>query len=121
MKKFILMVLVASATAIYQPVKAQVSLSLNIGTAPRYGYYPDYYERPVVVHRSYYAPAPRYVYVKRDNYRNKKFYKPSRVYRSSYYRPAYRPSTRYYNVKQVNYKHHNKFAKHGRGHGKGRH
>ena len=109
------MALVASAAAIYQPAKAQVSLSVNIGTQPRYGYYTDYYAVPVV-QRTYYAPAPRYVYVDRNNYRNKKYYKRSNVYRSYYSRPT----TRYYNVKQSNYKHYNKFAKHGKGRGKGR-
>ncbi|RZL49317.1 MAG: hypothetical protein EOP00_07285 [Pedobacter sp.] len=119
MKKFIVMALVASAAAIFQPAKAQVSVSLNIGTQPRYvpaGYYSDYYAQPVV-HRSYYAPAPRYVYVERNNWRKKSYYKPARVSRSYYSRPA----TRYYSVKQANYKNYNKSFKHGKGHGKGRH
>ncbi|TKC10390.1 hypothetical protein FA048_09375 [Pedobacter polaris] len=114
MKKFILLAMLGIALAVYQPAKAQVSLSINIGSQPRYesyGYYTDY-ERPVV-HHTYYAPAPRYVYVDR----HKKYYKPTRVYRSSYSRP----STRYYSVKQNNYKHYNKSFKHGKGHGKGRH
>jgi hypothetical protein len=116
MRKFIVMALVASAAAIYQPAKAQVSLSVNIGTQPRYGYYTDYYPAPIV-HRTYYAPATRYVYVDRSNYRHKKYYRPTQTYRSYYIRP----SVRYYDVKQGNYKHYNHFAKHGRGHGKGRH
>ena len=118
MKKFILMALMASAIAIYQPAKAQVSLNINIGAQPRYVsdvYYADYYPAPVV-HRSYYTPSPRYVYVER-NYGHKKHYRPAKVYRSYYSRPA----TRYYNVKHVNYKHYNKAHKHGRGHGRGRH
>ena len=114
------MALVASAAAIYQPAKAQLSVSINVGS-PRPIYYNDYYAQPVV-HRTYYTPAPRYVYVDRNNYRHKKHYTPARVYRSSYNRSAYsRPVNRYYNVKQVNYKQLHKFAKHGRGHGKGRH
>ena len=119
MKKFIVMALVASAAAIFQPAKAQVSVSLNIGTQPRYlpaGYFLDYYERPVVVHRSYYAPAPRNVYEERNKWRKKSYHKPARISRSYYSRPA----TRYYNVKQVNYKNYNKSFKNGKGHRKGR-
>jgi hypothetical protein len=113
MKKFILMVLVASATAIHQPAKAQVSLNINIGAQPRYGYYTDYYARPVV-HRSYYAPAPRVVYVNKNNFSKRKYYKPARVYYG-------RPTSRYYEAKRLSYKHNKYVTKHGRGNGKGRH
>ena len=122
MKKFILMALVAVAAAIYQPAKAQVSLSVNIGAQPRYGFYNDYYARPVayysrpVVHRTYYAPAPRVVYVKHHNKSNRRYYTPGRRAVSRTYN---RPSTRYYNVKQVHYKNNKHAYKHGKGHGKG--
>lgn len=112
MKKFILMALVASVVAIYQPAKAQVSLNINIGAQPRYVsdvYYSNYYGRPLV-HRSYYAPPTRYVYVDRND-GHKKYYRSAKVYRSNYSQK----------VKQVNYKHDNKFYKHGKYHGKGRH
>jgi hypothetical protein len=116
MKKLILMALVAVAAAIYQPAQAQVSLSVNIGAQPRYGFYNDYYARPVV-HRTYYAPAPRVVYVKQYNNNNRRYYAPGRRVVSRSYN---RPSTRYYNVKQVHYKNNKHAYKHGKGHGKGR-
>lgn len=120
MKKFILMALVACAAAIYLPAKAQVSLNINIGAQPRYGFYNDYYARPVV-HRTYYAPASRVVYVKHNNANNRRYYAPGRRVVSRSYN---RPSTRYYNVKQVHYKNNKHAYKHskgnGKGHGKGR-
>ena len=115
MKKLILMALVAVAAAIYQPAKAQVSLNINIGAQPRYGFYNDYYARPVV-HRTYYAPAPRVVYVKHHNNSNRRYYAPGRRVVSRSYN---RPSTRYYNVKQVHYKNNKHAYKHGKGNEKG--
>lgn len=113
MKRLTLMFTVAIVAATLQTANAQVSLNINIGTQPRYGYYTDYYARPVV-HRTYYAPAPaRYVYVKRNNYI------PSRHYKSVKAKRYYSAAPRYY--KNVNYKHYNKPAKHHKGHGRGRH
>lgn len=112
MKRLILMFTVAIVAATLQTANAQVSLNINIGTQPRYGYYTDYYARPVV-HRTYYAPAPtRYVYVERNNYRPTKHY---RVVKSKHYYSAPR------HYKKVHYKHHNKHYKNHRGHGRGRH
>lgn len=96
MKKFILLALVVSTTAIFSTAKAQVSLNINIGSQPRYVpiryTYENYYQP--VVHRAYYAPPRRHVLAKRYyatpqrtvlirgndwNRRNAK------VYRTSYY------------------------------------
>jgi hypothetical protein len=112
MKKLILVAVLGIAAATYQPAKAQVSISLSIGTPSYYGY------------NSYYEPAP-VVYVERHhrNYypqRNVVVYRPQPVVRRSYY-TNYRPSNRYYSVKQVNYKHYNKSNGHSKGHGRGRH
>ncbi|RYF23293.1 MAG: hypothetical protein EOO42_07440 [Flavobacteriales bacterium] len=114
MKRLTLMFTIAIVAATLQTANAQVSLNINIGTQPRYGYYTDYYARPVV-HRTYYAPAPRYVYVERNHYR------PSKHYRSVKSKHYYSTSTRYYNNKKGNYKHHNKPFKSHKGHGRGRH
>ncbi|MDQ7948210.1 MAG: hypothetical protein REI78_01295 [Pedobacter sp.] len=118
MKKLILLALVAIASVSYQPAKAQLSVSINIGSRPHYvpAYYDSYYAyaparrvvytRPVVYHRPVVVYQPkRYV-----SYRS---YSPSRVYHTSYRRPVYRS----YSVKHVNYNGH----KFGKGHGRGRH
>ncbi|WAC40250.1 hypothetical protein [Pedobacter sp. SL55] len=116
MKRLILMFTVAMVAATLQSANAQVSLNINIGTQPRYGYFNDYYVRPVV-HRTYYAPAPRVVYVKQNNFSSRRYYKPGkRVVSRNYVRPA----AKHY-VKKAHYKHYNKPAKHHRGNGRGRH
>jgi hypothetical protein len=119
MKKLIVFAMLGIASVAYQPVKAQVSINVNIGTPAYYGY------------NTYYEPARPVVYVERDVYhrnynyypkRNVVVYRPQPVHRRVYYN-NYRPSNRYYSVRSVNYKHYNKSFKHsnGRGHGKGRH
>lgn len=115
MKRLILLASIAIAAIVSQPAKAQVSINVNIGARPYYtptyynGYYvpartvvygpPAVYHRPVVYHKRYVA--------------HRSYYTPTRVYHSSYYRPA----PRHYTVKHVKY-HGNK---HGNGHGRGRH
>ena len=124
MKKFILLALVVSTTAIFSTARAQVSLNINIGAQPRYipvGYTYETYYQPVV-HRAYYAPPRRHVVAKR-------YYAPSRtvlirgndwnrrnakVYRSSYYKS---PGKHYY--KKSNHHLKPKYHK-GKGHNKGR-
>ncbi len=71
MNKLILMALVASATVIYQPAKAQVSLQINIGSQPNWGPrgydYVDYYYLPEV--ESYYhVPTRQFVYLERNRW-----------------------------------------------------
>lgn len=125
MKKFILLALVVSTTAIFSTARAQVSLNINIGAQPRYipvGYTYETYYQPVV-HRAYYAPPRRHVVAKRYyaapsrtvlirgndwNRRNAK------VYRSSYYKS---PGKHYY--KKSNHHLKPKYHK-GKGHNKGR-
>lgn len=113
MKRLIMMFTVAIVAATLQTANAQVSLNINIGAQPRYGYYTDYYARPVV-HRTYYAPT-RYVYVDRNYYRSNKYYRPGKA------KHYYSTSSRYYSNKKVHYKHHNKSHKNHRGNGRGRH
>lgn len=65
------MALVASATAIYQPAKAQVSLQINIGLQPNWGPrgydHVDYYYLPEV--ESYYhVPTKQFVYFERNKW-----------------------------------------------------
>ena len=120
MRKIIFMVMFASAAAIYQPAKAQVSLSLNIGT-------PVVYEPVYYGYNSYYAPT-RYVYSNRNHYvRNPHSYYGKRVvvykqphiqhriYRTNYSRPA----VKHYGNRNFHYKA-NKFnhgkSNHGRRH-----
>jgi hypothetical protein len=116
MKKLILLASVAIAVIAYQPAKAQVSLSINIGSAPSY-YEPDYYG-----YRTYYAPVRTVVYrqpvvyhrpvVYHKRYVNyKTAYAPSRVYHTSYSRPV----NRYYIVKGPK---NNGHGNRGRGHGR---
>lgn len=102
---------IAIVAATLQTANAQLSVSINIGSQPRYGYYTDYYARPVV-HRTYYAPT-RYVYVKENNHRYHKHYKAVKAKR--YYSA---PSNRYYSNQKVHYKHNNK---HYKGRDRGRH
>ncbi len=75
MKKLILMVLVASATAIYQPAKAQVSLQINIGSQPNWGPrgydHVDYYYLPEV-ESYYYVPTRQFVYLERNRWVHRK-------------------------------------------------
>ncbi|MGF1924959.1 MAG: hypothetical protein ACQUHE_12335, partial [Bacteroidia bacterium] len=71
MKKFILMAIVASATAISQPAQAQVSLQINIGSQPSWGPrgydYVNYYYLPDV--ESYYhVPSRQFVYLERNKW-----------------------------------------------------
>ncbi|RYG17094.1 MAG: hypothetical protein EOO07_11845 [Chitinophagaceae bacterium] len=115
MKRLTLMFTIAIVAATLQTANAQVSLNINIGAQPRYGYYTDYYARPVV-HRTYYAPIPtRYVYVERNNYRPSKHY---RTVRTKHY---YSTPSRHYVGKKIHYKHHNKSFKRHKGNGRGRH
>lgn len=69
------MVLVASATAIYQPVKAQVSLQINIGSQPNWGPrgydHVDYYYLPEV-ESYYYVPTRQFVYLERNRWVHRK-------------------------------------------------
>ena len=71
MNKLILMVLVASATAIYQPAKAQVSLQINIGSQPNWGPrgydHVDYYYLPEV-ESYYYVPTRQFIYLERNQW-----------------------------------------------------
>ncbi|MFD0941132.1 hypothetical protein [Pedobacter boryungensis] len=112
MKKLIIVAVLGIAAATYQPAKAQVSISLNIGTPNYYGY------------NSYYTPPREVVYVERHhNYypkRNVVVYRAQPQTRRTYY-TNYRPANRYYSVKKVNYKHYNKPNGHSKGHGRGRH
>src|SRR6478735_9110320 len=75
MKKLILMVLVASAAAIYQPAKAQVSLQINIGSQPNWGPrgydHVDYYYLPEV-ESYYYVPTRQFVYLERNKWVHRK-------------------------------------------------
>ncbi|MEJ5996406.1 hypothetical protein WG904_18400 [Pedobacter sp. Du54] len=75
MNKLILMVLVASATAIYQPAKAQVSLQINIGSQPNWGprgyNHVDYYYLPEV-ESYYYVPTRQFVYLERNKWVHRK-------------------------------------------------
>jgi len=75
MKKLILMVLVASAAAIYQPAKAQVSLQINIGLQPNWGPrgydHVDYYYLPEV-ESYYYVPTRQFVYLERNRWVHRK-------------------------------------------------
>ena len=69
------MALVASATVIYQPAKAQVSLQINIGSQPNWGPrgydYVDYYYLPEV--ESYYhVPTRQFVYLERNRWVHRK-------------------------------------------------
>jgi hypothetical protein len=69
------MVLVASATAIYQPAKAQVSLQINIGSQPNWGprgyNHVDYYYLPEV-ESYYYVPTRQFVYLERNRWVHRK-------------------------------------------------
>jgi len=114
MKRLIMMFTVAIVAATLQTASAQVSLNINIGAQPRYGYYTDYYYARPVVHSTYYAPAPRHVYVERN------YYRPAKHYRSVKVNHYYSKPTRHYS-KKAYYKHHNKSFKHHRGNGRGRH
>ena len=69
------MALVASATAIYQPVKAQVNLQVNIGSQPNWGPrgydHVDYYYLPEV-ESYYYVPTRQFVYLERNKWVHRK-------------------------------------------------
>ena len=69
------MVLVASAAAIYQPAKAQVSLQINIGSQPNWGPrgydHVDYYYLPEV-ESYYYVPTKQFVYLERNKWVHRK-------------------------------------------------
>lgn len=90
MKKLILLAVFAIAATTYQPAKAQVSISLNIG--PRPYYVPSYHSYTTY----HYAPArkvyvqPRKVYYASRTYHTSHVrHIPTRIYHTSY-RPAYR-------------------------------
>lgn len=75
MKKFILLAALGITAAIYQPVKAQVSVSINIGSQPQWGPrgydYVDYYYLPEV--QSYYhVPTKQFVYLDRNRWVHRK-------------------------------------------------
>lgn len=75
MKKFILLVALGMAAASYQPAKAQVSLSINIGSQPQWGPrgydYVDYYYLPEI-HSYYHVPSRRFVYLERNKWVHRK-------------------------------------------------
>ena len=116
MKKLILFALLITA-AIYQPAKAQVSLSINVGTRPYAQpiYYSDpqyvYVAQPRHVYRTHYVQPRRKVIVARPvYYSNHRVYETRRVYRNDY-----RNAPRYHKVKHHGNGHHKHFAKHKRG------
>lgn len=81
------MALVASATAIYQPAKAQVSLQINIGSQPNWGpkgyNHVDYYYLPEI--ESYYdVPNRQFVYLERNKWVHRKSL-PARYHRYNLY------------------------------------
>lgn len=133
MNKLILMALVACATAIYQPAKAQVSLQINIGSQPNWGprgyNHVDYYYLPEV-QSYYYVPTRQFIYLERNKwvhrkslparYRNYDLYQGRKVvinqprpylqhrnYQASYSRPV----VRYNEVRHVDYKYAKKHEK----------
>ena len=139
MKKLILVVLVASAAAIYQPAKAQVSLQINIGSQPNWGprgyNHVDYYYLPEV-ESYYYVPTHQFIYLERNKwvhhnslparYHNYNLYQGRKVvinrphpylqhqvYQSNYSRPT----VRHNEVRHVDYRSHH--GNHGNHHGKG--
>lgn len=140
MKKFILIVAVGLASALYQPAKAQVSLNINIGLQPQWGprgyNYVDYYYLPEI-NSYYYVPSRQFVYLERNRwvhrsylptrYRNYNLYKgrkivinrphpylERRVYRTNYYsRPAVRHSFGRPEYRSVRYE--KRYDKHDRG------
>lgn len=142
MNKLILMALVASATVIYQPAKAQVSLQINIGSQPNWGPrgydYVDYYYLPDV--ESYYhVPTRQFVYLERNRWVHRKSlprhyrsynlhqgrkvvinqprpYLQHRVYQANYSRSTVR-----YNDGRNKYKGYDKHHKHDRGNHKRKH
>lgn len=117
MKKFILVAAVIGiTTAFYQPLRAQVSINVNIGTPPIYNYQPSYVsQRPVVYvnqnvrshyNDHYYPKRKVVVYNVRPN-----------IYRSA----KYRKGNNYYTFKNVDYDHHNRSVKHLKGNKKRKH
>jgi hypothetical protein len=150
MKKLILMALVASAAAIYQPAKAQVNLQINIGSQPNWGprgyNHVDYYYLPEV-ESYYYVPTRQFVYLERNRwvhrkslparYRNYDLYngrkvvinQPRPYLQHRTYQANYNRSTvRYEKVRHNEYKYakkHHKYDRHkqskSRGHHQGRH
>ncbi len=139
MKKFILIAAVGLASAFYQPAKAQVSVSINIGAQPQWGPrgydYVDYYYLPEI-NSYYYVPTRQFVYLERNRwvhrphlpnrYRNYNLYSARkvvinrphpylerRVYTTSYSRPVVRNSA--FGRPQYRYeRHEQRFEKHGR-------
>lgn len=75
MKKFILVALVASAAAIYQPAKAQVSLNINVDLQPNWGPrgydHVDYYYLPEI-QSYYYVPSRQFIYLERNRWVHRK-------------------------------------------------
>lgn len=71
MKKFILLAALGIAAVSYQPAKAQVSLSINIGSQPQWGprgyNHVDYYYLPEI--QSYYhVPTRKFIYLDRNKW-----------------------------------------------------
>lgn len=150
MKKFILLVAIGMASALYQPAKAQISVNINIGAQPQWGPrgydYVDYYYLPEI-QSYYYVPTRQFVYLERNRwvhrtylpsrYRSYNLYKARKVVinrphpylehrsyvnYSNYSRPARRPSFGRYEYRENK---HERYDKHDRGHwdkkGRGRH
>lgn len=69
------MALVVSATTIFQPAKAQVSLQINIGLQPNWGPrgydHVDYYYLPEI-ESYYYVPTRQFVYFERNKWVHRK-------------------------------------------------
>ena len=140
MKKFILIAAVGLASALYQPAKAQVSLSINIGAQPQWGPrgydYVDYYYLPDI-NSYYYVPTRQFVYLERNRWVHRNYlpsryhsynlykarkvvinrphpYLERRVYRTNYYsRPTRHSMFGRPEYRSVRYE--QKFDKHGRG------
>lgn len=75
MKKFILLAALGIAAATYQPARAQLNVSINIGSQPQWGprgyNYVDYYYLPEV--QSYYhVPTRKFIYLDRNKWVHRK-------------------------------------------------
>ena len=75
MKKFILLAALGIAAANYQPAKAQINVSINVGSQPQWGPrgydYVDYYYLPEV--QSYYhVPSKKFIYLDKNKWVHRK-------------------------------------------------
>ena len=75
MKKFILLAALGIAAATYQPAKAQINVSINLGSQPQWGPrgydYVDYYYLPEV--QSYYhVPSKKFIYLDKNKWVHRK-------------------------------------------------